>query len=106
MTHLDSHILNQLRRVPPAAAAGLGAQVDEVVAVFVAVAHDVVLGVVQQGHQLVVVPAAALGGELPVEAPHAAAQRRPPVVHGLAGEDPVHRGSGVSIIYTCRWMSA
>ena len=87
-THLDGHVLDQLRRIPPAAAAGLGAQVDEVVAVVIAVAHDIVLGVVQQGQQLLVVSPAALGGELPREAPQAAAQRRPPIVHGLAGKDP------------------
>ena len=95
--YLDSHILNQLGRVPAPAPAGLGAQVDEVVAVVVAVAHDVALGVVQQGQQLAVIAAAALGRQLPIEAPHAAAQRRPPVVHGLAGREPVAEQKRVGV---------
>ena len=51
-------------------------------------AQDVVFGVVQQRKELAEIAGLAFGGELVVEAPHAAAHDSPPVVHILSGGHP------------------
>lgn len=79
-THPRHHILQQPRGVPASLRVGLGAQVDEVPGVVVAVAQHGGLGVVQQRQDLVKVAAPALGRQLEVEPPQAAPELRPPAV--------------------------
>jgi len=83
-------MLDQLPRIPIIARTWLRPQIHEVIRVTIALAHDLVLGVVQQGEELRVKARAALGAELVEEAPHARAQNRPPVVHVLSGWHPVN----------------
>lgn len=85
----DSHGLDELARVAAALARGLGANVDEVVAVVVAVAHDLVLGLVQPGEQLGKVAVSPARREQVVEPPRARAQQGEPVVRVRGGRGPV-----------------
>jgi hypothetical protein len=87
-THPRHHILQQPGGVPAALRVGPRTEVHEVPGVVVAAAQDGGLGVVQQRHDLVKVAPPALGRELEVQPPRAAAQLRPPAVEVLAGGDP------------------
>jgi hypothetical protein len=91
-TNPRHHILQQPRRVPAALRVGFGAQVHEVPGLVVAVAEHLGLGVVQQRHDLAEQPLLALGRQLEVEPPRAAAQLRPPAVEVFAGWDPEEGG--------------
>lgn len=82
-------MLNQLPGVPFSPRAGFAPEVHEVVGIIVAIAHDVVLGVVQQWHEFREEPVAALGGELVVETPHAGADGREEVVYIFTWGKPV-----------------
>lgn len=80
--------MQQPRGVPPALRVGLGAEVDQVPGVVVAVAEDGGLGVVEQRQDLLEEARFALGREPEVELPDAAPEDRPPSVEVLAGRDP------------------
>ena len=89
-TYPNSHLLNEQTRVAAAAAAGLGAEVDEVVGVAVAAgAEDVALDVVQPRHELVPEAPPALRRQPPPQPPQPAPQLRRPLVRVLSWEYPV-----------------
>ena len=87
-THPVRDVRDQFLGVALPAAGGPGAEIDEVPALGVAVAHDLLLGRVQQGQELVEEALLPLGAELEVEPPHAAAEDGEPVVHVLPGRHP------------------
>ncbi len=82
-------MLDEALRVASAPGPRFRADVDEVPGVAVVPAEDVVLGVVQQGEELVEEALLALLGELPVEAEHAAPEHGAEVVHVLVRGHPV-----------------
>ena len=91
-------MLNQTLRVPLAARTGLRADVHEVPGVFVIGTEDLVLGVVQEGDELVEEALPAFLGELPVEAVDAAPEHGAEVVHVFLGGHPVFpRGLGLVV---------
>ena len=92
-TYLLGGVLDQMLRVPFAPGSRLRADVDEVPGVGVVPAEDVVLGVVQQGEELVEEAFLALLGEFPVEAEHAAPEHGAEIVHVLVRGHPVSRGA-------------
>lgn len=85
------HILNRFPCIPFSATGRLRADVDEVPGVLVAGAHYGGLGVVEEGQEFVEEAAAAEGGELVGEAPHAGAQEGEVIVHVLGGGHPSGR---------------
>ncbi len=88
--YLASDMLDELLSVTLASCRGLGADVDEIPGLVVAAgAEHVALGVVQERQELVEEAALALGGQLVLQAPQAAAQDGAPVVHVLARRHPV-----------------
>ncbi len=101
--YLAGDMLDQLLSVPLSSRRGLGADVDEIPGQVVAAgAEHVALGVVQERQELVEEAALALGGELVLQAPEAAAQDGAPVVHVLARRHPVGSpgvGGGQSCFY-------
>ena len=78
--YLSHHVLEELARVSLAASVRLGADVHEVVAVIVAVSHDLLLSTGQKGQHLPVVAPATFLGELEVELQHTTPEHGPPPV--------------------------
>jgi len=73
-TNPQTHTLNQLSRIPLPPRTRFTAQVHEIIRIVVAITHDIMFGIVQQGHEFIEESVAAFGGELVVESPHARAE--------------------------------
>lgn len=86
--NLFRHVENKLLGVSLALGTRFHADVAEVVELGGSIAHDLVHGVVQNGKQLLIVSLFALGRQLIVQAPHAAAKDSPPAVDVVSGREP------------------
>lgn len=76
-------MLKELSSMAAPTATRLSAEVDEIPGVLVAVPQDGGFGIVEHGEDLIVARF-ALSGQLELETPEAASEKRPPVVRILA----------------------
>ncbi len=96
MSHPPRDVLDQFPCIPSPSTVELGPEIDEVPAVVVALAHDFLLGCVQQWQEFVEEPLLPLGAQLEVQPPHPAPKDREPIVHVLAGRHP-QRNAAVAV---------
>lgn len=94
-TYLVRAVMDRLGCVALAARARLGSNVHQIPGVVLAGTQDVVFGGVQDGEEFGEEAGAAFGGELVVQAPHAAAQVGAPVVHVFARGHPGSMGADI-----------
>lgn len=87
-THSTCNMLNQLSCIPLPTAAWLCSEIDQVPAVGVPVAHDFLLGHMQQGQEFVEKSLLAFGAELEIQPPHSAAEDGEPIVQVLSRRHP------------------
>lgn len=92
------HILDEFACVALAARGHLGAEVHEIPGVVVTGAHDLMLGVVQEGEELVEEAGFAFAREFVVKAPETTAEDGQVVVHVLAGWHPVMKRSATEFM--------
>lgn len=88
-TYPGSHVLDQLLGIAFATSTRLASKVNEVIRVVVPITHNVVLGVVQEGQELVIETGFAFRGELVPEAPHAGAEDGPEIIHVFSRRHPI-----------------
>ena len=103
--YLLGRVLDQTLRVPFPPRPRFRANVDEVPGIGVVSAEDVVLGVVQQGEELVEEALLAFLGEFPVEAEHAAPEHGAEIVHVLVRGHPVFLDARVSRLLTALYTA-
>lgn len=88
-TYPRHHVLKQPCGIPTTLRVRLGAKVEQVPGIVVAITEHLQFDVVQPWQDLVEIAPASLGRQLEVQAPQAAAQLCPPAVEVLAGRNPV-----------------